>query len=117
VKSALKFVLVLHALSILAQAILAGQFLSGFDAPVRFHELMAWLVLAISLCQLAIAGVLASRSRLPLPVLIAGVVTLLAELFQTVTGYGRFLDVHVPLGVLIFGLLVFQLAGVFGAQK
>lgn len=116
-RSGLKITLVLHALSVFAQAVLAGQFLSGVDAPVRLHELMAWVVLGISLVQLALSGILAKQSRCPLWIPIAGVVVFFAELFQTVTGYGRFLNVHVPLGVLIFGLLLVQLAAVFGAGE
>ena len=49
--------------------------------------------------------------------LIASLFVFLAEALQVVTGYGRFLSVHVPLGVVIFGTLMVQTANVFGASE
>lgn len=116
-RATLKIVLALHTLAAFAQAILAGEFLSGLDRPVYFHQTMAWFILGISLCQIAVTAVSMMRAGCPLWILIAGIFSFFAELIQTVTGYARFLNVHVPLGVLIFGLLLVQLAGVFGAGE
>jgi hypothetical protein len=45
--------------------------------------------------------------------LIGGVLVMLAELLQSGTGYARFLRVHVPLGVIVFGAVLLQTISVF----
>lgn len=114
-RTGLRIVLSIHAFGALAQAMLAGEFLSGTDRAVFFHEYTAWMILTASLCQIALAGILARRSIFPLWMLIASIFVFLAETLQAVTGYGRFLSVHIPLGVVIFGTLAIQTASAFGA--
>jgi hypothetical protein len=103
--AALRIVLVAHALGVLTQAVFAGQFLSGVESPVVFHERTAWLVVILSVIQVVLAIVLA-RLGGPLWLVIASVFILIAEALQTATGYGRFLGVHVPLGAFVFGAVV-----------
>jgi hypothetical protein len=107
--------LILHALGVLAQAIFAGEFLSGIDAPVVFHEWTAWFILGVSALQI-ILSVIFTRLGGPLWIVIASVFVFIAEGLQTGTGYGRFLGVHIPLGVLVFGVLIWLLFWAFQKQ-
>jgi hypothetical protein len=109
----LRTVLVCHGLAVLIQAVFAGQFLSGSDSPVKFHELTGWIVLAISFSQIAIAGLLLRSGYVSLMFLFGSIFILLGEGLQIGTGYGRFLNVHVPLGVILFASLTAQTVSVF----
>jgi cytochrome b561 len=108
----LRIILPLHALGVLAQAALAGQFLSGLEDPVVFHAWTAWAILVLSLAQVALA-VAASLKGGALWFMLTSVFVLLAEALQTGTGYGRFLGVHIPLGVVLFGVVLWQTIWVF----
>jgi hypothetical protein len=104
----LRIVLVCHVLAVLTQAVFAGQFLSGSDSPVKFHELSGWIILAISMSQIVITALLMRSRNASLMLLFGSIFVLLGEGLQIGTGYGRFLNVHVPLGVIIFGVLTAQ---------
>jgi len=108
----LRIVLPLHAVGVLAQAAFAGQFLSGLESPVVFHAWTAWAILALALAQAALTVLWAMRGG-PLWFLLASVFLLIAETLQTGTGYGRFLGVHIPLGVVLFGIVLWQTIEVF----
>jgi len=108
----LRIVLPLHALGVLVQAALAGQFLSGLEDPVVFHAWTAWAILVVSLAQVVLS-VAASFNGGPLWFMLTSVFVLLAEALQTGTGYGRFLGVHIPLGVVLFGVVLWQTIFVF----
>ena len=87
----------------LTQAVFAGQFLSGVDAQVVFHERLAWVIFALAAAQIVLAvGLL--RAGAPHWFLVASIFILIAEGLQLGTGYGRFLGVHIPLGVFVFGV-------------
>lgn len=96
--------MIVHTLALLTQAGLAGEFLSGTDEIVKFHEWTAWSILGICVVQIVLAG-FAARSWW---LLIGSVFVLLAEALQTGTGYGRFMNVHIPLGVIAFGIVLLQ---------
>ncbi|MBZ5608645.1 MAG: hypothetical protein LAP38_10325 [Acidobacteriia bacterium] len=113
--AALRIVLVAHALGVLTQAIFAGQFLSGIESPVVFHEWTAWLIVSLSALQVVLAVVMA-RFGGPLWLVIASLFILIAEGLQTGTGYGRFLGVHVPLGAFVFGAVVWLATWAFRKQ-
>lgn len=106
--SILRGVLSLHVFAVLMQATFAGQFLSGVESPVLFHEWTAWFILALSFAQI-ILSVLFLRIGGPLWLLVASIFILIAEALQVGTGYGRFLGVHIPLGVFVFGALTWML--------
>ncbi len=110
----LRIALAFHVLGIVTQAILAGQFLSGADSAVPIHEVTGWIVAALGLAQIVFA-ILAKPA--PLWFVIASVGTFLGEALQVGTGYGRFLGVHIPLSVLIFGLIVWQTTWVFARRE
>ncbi|HME07816.1 MAG TPA: hypothetical protein VKG25_12225 [Bryobacteraceae bacterium] len=108
----LRVVIVLHALGIVTQAVLAGLFLSGSLGPVVLHEWLAWVILGIAALQIGV--VLAhGLEGAGLLLAISSLFVLLGEVLQTGTGYGRFLAVHVPLGVFLFGAVSWQLVEVF----
>ena len=109
----LRIALVCHALGVLTQSVFAGQFLSGSDSPVRFHELTGWIVLAISFTQVVIAAWLIRTNSISLLMLFGSIFVLLGEGLQIGTGYGRFLNVHVPLGVILFGSVAAQAVSAF----
>ena len=106
--AALRIVLALHALAVLAQAVLAGQFLSGIESPVLFHEWTAWFILVLSAIQIMLSLWLA-RIGGPLWLWVASIFIFIAEALQVGTGYGRFLGVHIPLGVFVFGAVVWMM--------
>jgi hypothetical protein len=99
----------LHALGIVTLAILAGQFLGGALEPVVLHERVAWIVLVIAAVQIGASLIARAGPALA----ISSVFLFVVEALQTGTGYGRFLGVHIPLGVLLFGAVVWQLYEVF----
>jgi hypothetical protein len=113
--AALRTILLLHALAVMAQAVFAGEFLSGLDAPVVFHAWTGWFVLGLSLAQIA-AAIGMNRFGGPLWLVVSSIFVCLAEALQVGTGYGRFLGVHIPLGVFVFGAVVWQALWAFRKQ-
>lgn len=109
----LQTVLIAHALAVFAQSVFAGEFLSGSDSPVRFHEWTGWAILAICTLQVVIAAILLRSGKTSLWLVLGSTLLLLAEGLQTGTGYGRFLNVHIPLGVIIFGAVTGQAIAVW----
>jgi hypothetical protein len=104
----LRIVLICHALAVLTQAVFAGEFLAGSDGPVKFHELTGWIILAIAAIQILLASILLRSGETSLGLVFGSTFLLLAEGLQVGTGYGRFLDVHIPLGVILFGAITAQ---------
>jgi hypothetical protein len=101
----LRAILLIHALGIVTQAVFAGQFLSGQDASVGFHETTGWVI--VGACVLQIVAGLMVRGT-PLWFTISSVFAFLGEGLQMGTGYGRFLNVHIPLSILIMGGVMCQ---------
>jgi hypothetical protein len=91
------------------QSALAGEFLSGTDEVVKFHELTAWIILGICAIQIAVAALVQRSGGASLWLFIGTLLIFLAEALQTGTGYGRFLRVHIPVGVLAFAGVFWQL--------
>jgi|SRR5580658_2966656 hypothetical protein len=106
----LQAVLILHATGVLTQAALAGRFLSGDDGSVKIHEVTGWVISGICIVQIVLAVVLKGT---PLWFVIASVVIFLAEGLQVGTGYARFLNVHIPLSILITGAVTGQILWAF----
>jgi len=107
-RTMLCIVLAVHSIALFAQAALAGEFLSGTDGVVKFHEWAAWAVLGICAIQIIIAALAQRTGGASLWLLIGSVLVFLGEALQTGTGYGRFLRVHLPLGVVLFGAVTWQ---------
>jgi hypothetical protein len=110
----LKIVLLLHASGVLTQAVFAGQFLSGDDHAVAFHETVAYFVLGACLLQILFSIALKGA---PLWFIISSVFAFLGEGLQVGTGYGRFLNVHIPLSILIMAGVMCQVMWSFGSRR
>ena len=108
----LRILVLLHLLAIFTQAVLAGQFLSGADGAVLFHESAGWTVASIGLAQV-ICTVVMKPPRASLTLILSSALIFLAEALQVGTGYLRFLGVHIPLAVLIAGGVAAQAVRVF----
>jgi hypothetical protein len=113
----LRFVLVAHSCALLAQSALAGEFLSGTDGVVKFHEWNGWLILMLCILQIGLTALAMRLGSASWWLLIGGVFVLLAEALQIGTGYGRFLRVHIPLGVITFGAVLLQTTSLFGRRR
>jgi hypothetical protein len=98
---ALRTLLTLFLLAVLAQPLLAGRFLTGDIDAIGVHGLIGSLLAlgALIVIGATVAYVLGGRGRLwVLPV---SVLLFLAVGFQIGAGYARQLELHVPLGVTI----------------
>lgn len=109
----LRWLAAIQVAGVLFQAVCAGQFLAGFEDAVRLHEVGGWTILALSIVQLAGAILLTVRARGTMWIPLCGAAILLSNALQVGTGYGRFPSVHVPLGVLVFGVAFIQAALLF----
>ncbi len=104
----LRIVLATHAAALFTQAGIAGEFLSGTDGVVKFHEFTGWVLLGLCVLQIAFAAIAMRSGAATLWLVIGSVLVLLAEGLQVGTGFGRFLRVHIPLAVVIFGTVLAQ---------
>jgi hypothetical protein len=103
--AALRLVASVQPALLLLQAAFAGQFLSGLQAAVAWHWINAELLLLVGLIQLVLAVVVWRRRGPGWPALASAL--LLAAIFvQLVMGIRHRVAVHVPLGVAIFGLML-----------
>jgi hypothetical protein len=102
---AMRLVLWLLAVSVLAQAILAGLFLDGDDAWRDWHATNAMVPPLLAVVQVVLAVLVWRPGRGPGWPAVASVGLLLAILLQIAMGEAGLLAVHVPLGVAIFGLV------------
>jgi hypothetical protein len=97
----------LQAVVVVMQGALAGQFLSGVDRAVRFHELGGWLAFALATVQVLLTFGLPNRLA-NLTFIVMSAVVAVCEILQLGTGYGRYLQVHLPLALVIVGVLTWQ---------
>jgi hypothetical protein len=109
----LRTVVILHALGVFSQAVLAGHFLSGLDSAVYSHEVTGWVVVALCVLQIAVSAALRLPRGATLPFALSSGLIFLAEALQTGTGYGRYLQVHVPLGALLLAGVAAQIVWLF----
>ncbi|HZX01673.1 hypothetical protein [Kribbella sp.] len=106
---ALRGILVLHAILIVAQPIAAGYFLSGnVDAMTNFHSTIGGSVWMVALLQSVVAAcyTIAGRGRIWPAVL--SPVLVVAEFVQLTFGYLQNFAVHIPLGTAIVGTVLWM---------
>jgi hypothetical protein len=113
----LRVALVCQTLAVLTQSVFAGEFLAGSDGAVKFHEFTGWTILALAAVQVAVTGTLMRSGSTSLWLFFVSFFVFLAAGLQIGTGYGRFLSVHIPLGVIIFGAVTAQMIAVFSRQN
>jgi hypothetical protein len=113
----LRVALVGQTLAVLTQSVFAGEFLAGSDGAVKFHEFTGWTILALAAVQVAVTGTLMRSGSTSLWLFFVSFFVFLAAGLQIGTGYARFLSVHIPLGVIIFGAVTAQMIAVFSRQN
>jgi hypothetical protein len=112
---ALRVVAGLYALGVFAQALFAGQFLSGQGQWLIWHDLNGTAVLTwVVLVQFVLALIVWLPGKGPAWPALVSVAQFAGAWLQIETGYGNVLAVHVPLGVALFGS---ALALWFGAGR
>lgn len=99
--SMLRATVVLHALAVVLQPVLAGMYLGGDVDAIGVHSGNASLVSLLALTQIVSATVYAWPGGGRVWPLAASVALLPAEGFQIGMGYNANLPVHIPLGVAI----------------
>ncbi|MFB4275635.1 MULTISPECIES: hypothetical protein [unclassified Nonomuraea] len=105
--TAFKAVTALNTLAVLAQAVTAGQLMSGGGADL--HGLGAGAVHALGLLQLIGAILLWRPARGPGWPALASLAVLLLGFVQSALGGSGAVAAHVPLGMTLFGLSVWLL--------
>jgi hypothetical protein len=95
----------LQILLVFAQAVFAGQFLSGNAAGLEMHEMLGTEVLTLVSMLQFVAAILVWRPgrRGALPILLT-VVTFILIFMQIEWGFGGRLVLHVPNALAIFAL-------------
>lgn len=101
----LRPVALVHLLLLFAQAVLAGQFLTANTFAFEWHRFNGTaVIMSVALAQ-CILAVLAWRKKVqPLAFVLASVGLYIAEGAQIGVGFSGRMSVHIPLGVLIFGV-------------
>lgn len=91
----------LMAALVLFQGALAGAHLSGQDGALGVHEAMGTVVLtSLGLLTTVVSGLAFRRNRWAFPVTF---VALLGLWTQLTSGFADRLDIHLPLGITLFG--------------
>ena len=103
--AALRLVASVQPALLLLQAALAGQFLGGNQAAVGLHSANADLIQVLGLVQVVLAVVVWRRRGPAWPAAVSALLLLAIEV-QFVMGFRQQVGVHVPLGVAIFGVMV-----------
>lgn len=103
---ALRVLIGINGLAILAQALFAGMFLGGDAAMKDVHGMGAFVVHAAGLGLLVVAVLYWRPWRGSGFPALASLVLFLAGLVQSMTGGSGATAVHVPLGMAMFGLTV-----------
>jgi hypothetical protein len=102
----------LQALAVLGQAWLAGGFLTGAGGALEAHRNMAFGVIQwIGLFSLVVAILWWRPGRGPAWPIGVTAISLVAIGAQIAVGFADLLQVHIPLGVSIFGLNLWLAAG------
>ena len=93
-----------HLVSVLAQGVLAGMFITGDVDLLRLHSINGEVASGLATLQFVAAILLWRPGRgAAWPMWLSLLLTLL-EGIQHTTGLRRVLDLHIPLSMLIFGI-------------
>jgi len=104
--TAVRVVVWLDTFAVLMQAVAAGRILAGDDTAVAVHVVGAVAVALISLVLVVLAVVAWRRRAATARTAGAAALILLAVLGQAAAGDAGQLGMHLPLGLLIFGGLL-----------
>jgi membrane protein YdbS with pleckstrin-like domain len=86
---------------VLVQGASAGTYLEGVSGALAVHSLVAMPTLAVLSIAVAVFAIRAARAKRW--VLGVAVLAFLGVNLQIAMGYARFLQIHVPLGIALFG--------------
>jgi uncharacterized membrane protein HdeD (DUF308 family) len=107
--SAFRFGCFVNVLAMLAQALFAGEVISGRSSGPVLHLAMAKFLVLWGVLQLLLAISMKRKNLCPRWLLASVVAVLLAEILEFALGETSHLVLHVPLAVAIFGGAVRQL--------
>lgn len=109
----LRVTALLVAAGVLLQAILAGSFVTGDVGLLELHSANAGVVTTLAFLQLVAAILLWRPGRGVVWPIWASVASFVLVETQAGFGYARQIELHIPMGVLLFGVTVGLLVGVF----
>ncbi len=89
------------AVLVFIQGALAGSFLDGTTGAIALHGVGASVLSLLGIAGIVTAAAAHRANRWVVP---AAVVGFLGLGLQSGMGYGRVLNIHVPLGIALFGL-------------
>ncbi|MCG5215541.1 hypothetical protein [Streptosporangium sp. KLBMP 9127] len=93
-----------HLAGVLGQAALAGLFVTGDANLLHWHEVNSINVRGLLLLQIVAAVLVRRPGRGPVwPAWLSGLLLVVEEM-QAGLGYVRMLALHIPLGVVVFGV-------------
>lgn len=95
--------LVLNLLTMLLQAAFAGRMIGGDARAFPMHAATAKVLVLLAGGLVLLATYMKFQSHCPAWVLIASGVLLAAEVIEFAAGHLHRVDLHVPLGVALFG--------------
>lgn len=104
-----------HALSVFAQPVWAGMYLSGDYDLLAAHALGANVVFCLALAQLTVAPFVWRLGGIRWPTM-ASLLFVAGETWQWFAGAAGALNLHVPLGVTLFGGAAVMLVALWRPQ-
>jgi hypothetical protein len=93
---------VVFLVSVLAQALFAGLFVTGDVGFLDMHSVNASVVVFSAAVWVIVSLIV----RAPREMVIAGIAAVVVSVAQVAVGFARILPLHIPLGVLMFGAAV-----------
>lgn len=116
---ALRVAAVLFAVSVLAQSVFAGLFVTGDVGMLDMHGVNAAAVAVAAVIWIVTAILLAVKNRDARRLIIMGVAALVITVAQMALGGSRILWLHIPLGVGMFamGLRMVAAAFAYGRER
>lgn len=113
-RTTFKVIAALNGLAVLAQAVTAGQVLSGADSGM--HGMGAGAVHLLGLLLVVSGGLAWRPGRGPGWPALVGTAILLLGFVQSMSGGSGATELHVPLGMTIFGLSVWLVVWAFSPR-
>jgi heme A synthase len=113
----LRMITILLGMSVFAQTVMIGHYLSGHDSSLIAHRIGAMVTAVLALLQFVAALLYLFRERgSRAPVIIAGFM-IVVVLVQMIAGFQHMMFLHVPLGVALFGGIVGLIAWAVMARR
>jgi hypothetical protein len=112
----LRAVVLAVAILVFLQPVLAGRFITGDVGMLRVHSTVAGFITALAFLQFAAAILVWRPGRGPSWPIWASLAFFLVAEVQGALGYARVVSLHIPLGVLLFGLAVAMVIGTWSPK-